>query len=111
MKSSHEISEAAAYEALRDSPCVDLDRTGANERVHRKVAEEILEQCRGLSARKFSSNKGRMTVSNPGRQSLGGAEIIMLGDTRSPEAGACGRVIQLLLRGQLQEARSSRLSL
>ena len=70
-------------------------------------SSKLSDPFAGLSARKFSSSKGRMTVANPGRQSLPQAEIIMLGDTRSPEAGACGRVIQLLLRGQLQDARSS----
>eukprot|EP00435_Cladocopium_sp_Y103_P005389 s2299_g1.t2 len=87
----------SSYRGLRDHEHIELDRRGAVER----VVQQVVENCRGLTRRKFASS--RLTVTGRRRSADGLAPFMMLSDLRTPEVGSCARVIMYLLRNQLQE--------
>lgn len=88
-----------AYRGLRlNANRVELDRTQAIPRAHLAAVTQSLALCRGLKWKRFSSS--RVTLR---RGSSDYGAVVMLGDLAAPEAGCCGRVIQTLLRLQVQE--------
>jgi len=90
----------SSYHGLRHHEHIELDRRGAGERLHQRAVQKVIQNCRGLTTRRFTS---RVTVSGRRRSADGLAPFMMLSDLRTPEVGSTARVIMYLLRNHLQE--------